>query len=138
MTCDDAIEHLNRTSGSVKLLVYRELICVNESTTNALIKSNSSSNSVKINYSTKSTMQENERDENVEQKVINGKLYEIIQVELQKKANSKGLGLCIVSDNGRSPGPYISEILPGSVAHLNGSLKKGRHSLFNFYHLFII
>ena len=119
MNCEQAIEHLNRTSGSVKLLVYRELICINEST-------NKSQNSLKINYSNKSTMQESERDENVEQKVINGRLYEIIQVELQKKTN-KGLGLCVVNDNAKSPGPFISEILPNSVAHLESRLSLGDH-----------
>lgn len=126
MSCEEAIEHLNRTSGSVKLLIYRELICVNESAANYQ-HHNESNNSIKVNYSTKSTMQESERDENVEQRVINGKLYEIIQVELQKKSNNKGLGLCIVNDNGKSPGPYISEILPNSVAYSEGSLKKGDH-----------
>lgn len=127
MSCEEAIEHLNRTSGSVKLLVYRELICVNDAAqsdehlTNDLNKTNSS---IKVNYSTNSTMQENGADD-VEQQVIDGKLYEIIQVELQKK--NKGLGLCIVSDNGRSPGSYISEILPNSVASVEGRLKKGDH-----------
>jgi len=78
----------------------------------------------KFNFS---TMQEN--NENIEQKIINGKLYEIIQVELQKKAN-KGLGLCIVNDDGQSPGPYISEILPNSIAFAEGSLKKGDHIVY--------
>ena len=127
MSCEEAIEHLNRTSGSVKLLVYRELICVDEafeaseSMTNDPNKTNPS---LKVNYSTNSTMQEN-GGEDVEQQVINGKLYEIIQVELPKK--NKGLGLCIVSGDGRSPGPYITEILPNSVAALEGRLRKGDH-----------
>jgi len=126
MSCEEALEHLNCTSGSVKLLVYRELICINDqhqSSNESLDKS--SKRSLKLNYSTQSTMQENERDENVEQKVINGRLYEIIKVDLQKKTN-KGLGICIVNDD-RSPGPYISEILPNSIAHLEGRLKKGDH-----------
>lgn len=124
MTCEEAIEHLNRTSGSVKLLVYRELICVKDDDQSN--KSNKPNSSIKVNYSTKSTMQEN-GVENGEQRVINGKLYQIVQVELQKKSNNKGLGLCIVSDNGQSPGAYISEILPNSVASMEGSLKKGDH-----------
>ena len=119
MTCDEANDRLNRTSGSVKLLIYRELICVNEQLNN--------SSTIKINYSTKSTMQELDGDE-IEKKIINGKLYEIIRVELQKKSNNKGLGLCIVHD-GKSPGAYISEILPNSVAYLDGNLKKGDHIL---------
>ena len=71
-------------------------------------------------------MQESKCDENIEQKVINGRLYEIIQVELQKKTN-KGLGLCVVNDNAKSPGPFISEILPNSVAHLESRLSLGDH-----------
>ena len=80
----------------------------------------------KLYIMAKLTMHEVERkDENIEQKIINGKLYEIIQVELQKKTN-KWLGICIVNDNGKSPGPYISEILPNSIAHSEGRLKKGK------------
>lgn len=135
MSCEEALEHLNRTNGSVKLLIYRELICVstdqtsnlNENCQNILNTSNKS-NSLKINYSSKSTMHESARDENVEQKVLNGRLYEIIKVELQKKPN-KGLGLCIVKDSrgDNTPGPYISEILPNSIAYTEGRLKKGDH-----------
>jgi len=122
MNCEQAIEHLNRTCGSVKLLIYRELICINDRASN---ESLNKSIGFKVNYSIPSTMQENERNENVEQKVINGRLYEIIRIDLQKKSN-KGLGICIVNDD-RSPGPYINEILPNSTAHLEGHLKKGDH-----------
>lgn len=135
MNCDEAMEHLNRTSGSVRLLIFRELICINdqqqslssnENLDESMQSSSNKSGSLKVNYSIKSAMQESDRDQNVEQKVFNGKLYEIIQVELLKKTN-KGLGLCIVGDDNELPGPYISEILPNSIAHLEGRLKKGDH-----------